>query len=249
MRALVLQHVATEPCGLIGASLARRAIAIDVVETHLRAPVPATIGAHDALVVMGGPMGVYEAERHPHLRDELRLIEDALRRDVPILGVCLGSQLLAHALGARVAPSGGREIGWHAVQTSAAARDDRLFSRAPSTFTPWHWHGDVFDVPASATPLASSASTACQAFRQGNSWGILFHLEATRAIVDGMTDGFADEARAHGVDLGLLAREAEASLAALSPIAAGVFDAFAEIVSDRAPSSPSRARASDGVAR
>ena len=241
MRALVLQHVTAEPCGLIGDSLARRGIALDVVAIHAGARVPATIGAHRALVVMGGPMGVYEADRHPHLRDELALVAEASQHGVPILGVCLGSQLLAAALGARVAPSGGQEIGWHPVRTSMDAHDDRLFAHAPSTFTPWHWHGDVFDLPVGAVSLASSARTAHQAFRHGNSWGILFHLEATHAIVDGMIDGFGDEARAHGVDVERLAREADAALAALAKVAARVFDAFADVVSDAAAlASPSR---------
>jgi GMP synthase (glutamine-hydrolysing) len=242
LRALVVQHVEAEPCGRIGEALVARGVSIDVVGTHLHHPVPHAIGEHRALVVMGGPMGVYEADRHPHLRDELLLIQDAVRRGVPVLGVCLGSQLVAHALGATVIPSGGREIGWLDVTTTtAAAKDDRLFGHAPASFRPWHWHGDVFTLPPGAVSLASSARTAHQAFRHGNAWGILFHLEVDLAIVAEMIERFGDDAREHGIDVAELARSAEASLDVLAPVATRMFGAFADlVVSEGSPSSQSR---------
>src|SRR5438045_7274285 len=112
MRALVLQHVEPEHSGLIGEALRARDVALDVVGTYRGEAVPRAIGDHRALIVMGGPMGVYEADRHPHLNDELALIRDAVSAGMPVLGVCLGSQLVAAALGAEATPSGGQEIGW-----------------------------------------------------------------------------------------------------------------------------------------
>ena len=141
---------------------------------------------------MGGPMGVYEQDRYPFLRDELRLIEAALKDGRPVLGVCLGSQLLAAALGAKVVKGPGKEIGWYPVSLLAGARDDRLFGSAPDSFTPLHWHGDVFDLPAGAVALATSEKTPLQAYRYGeNVYGLLFHIEPDAAIVAGMVRDFA----------------------------------------------------------
>src|SRR5580658_516385 len=110
-RVLVLQHVSVEGPGKILDSLRAAGASHDIVRIDLGAPVPSKLDSFAGLVVMGGPMSVYEASRYPHVRDELGLIEDALRRGAPVLGVCLGSQLLAAALGARVYPSGRKEIG------------------------------------------------------------------------------------------------------------------------------------------
>ena len=228
---VVLQHAAPEGPGLIAAALAARGLAARIVRADLGAPVPRSAEGSAGLVVMGGPMGVYEAHLHPHLADELRLLEAALLGGMPILGVCLGSQLLAAALGARVAPSGGKEIGWIDVERLPGSDGDPLLGAAPLRFAPLHWHGDVFDLPAGAVALARSALTPCQAFRhRENAWGLLFHLEATAAQVAGMVEAFAAEARAAGVDPAALAAAAPARLAALAPIADAAFGAFAERV-------------------
>jgi GMP synthase (glutamine-hydrolysing) len=226
---IVVQHVEPEGPGLIADALASRGVRVRLVRADLGAPVPVSPGRAAGLVVMGGPMGVYEAHLHPHLRDELRLIETALRGGTPVLGVCLGSQLLAAALGARVAPSGSREIGWLDVDLLAAAAGDPLLGAAPPRFTPLHWHGDVFELPRGAVALARSALTPYQAFRHGDSaWGLLFHLEATAAQVTAMLHAFGDEVRAAGVSAEALAAAAPDRLAALAPIARQAFTAFAE---------------------
>ena len=224
---LILQHSAPEGPGAIATALLRRDLDLRVVRICDGEAVPETLADSAALIVMGGPMGVYEADRHPHLRDELRLIEDALRRGRPVLGICLGSQLLAAALGARVYPSGGSEVGWYRVDlTSAAAAD--LFAAAPRHFTALHWHGDVFDLPAGAVHLASSQRTTHQAFRHGDSaYGLLFHLEATAPQLDAMVTAFADEIAGAGLTPAALLDGAAAHLSALSDVAAAVFDRFA----------------------
>jgi GMP synthase (glutamine-hydrolysing) len=133
-------------------------------------------------VVMGGPMGVDETDRHPELAVEREWLAEAVRRDMPVLGICLGAQLLARALGAEVRPGEGPEIGWAPVEILDLG-DPILGALAPST-TVLHWHGEVFDLPGGAKPLARSARTEHQAFRQGNAWGVLFHPEADFALLE-----------------------------------------------------------------
>jgi GMP synthase (glutamine-hydrolysing) len=170
---------------------------------------------------MGGPMGVYQADRHPHLIAELRLIEHAVTNDLPIFGICLGSQLLAAALGANVRPQGTQEIGWKPVWRSDAS--DAVFGTLPDEISPLHWHGDVFDLPPGAVALARSEMTPLQAFRHGrHRYGVLFHLEVRAAELAGMAQAFPEELALGGPVL----EEAPARLAHLRPLAERAFDAW-----------------------
>lgn len=231
-RAIVVQHVAVEGPGRLGAALVRAGLDLEVVAVHAGAPVPVDPGDARALVVMGGPMGVYEVDRHPHLGDELRLIRRAVDAGLPTMGICLGSQLLAAALGAAVTPSGRQEIGWLPVALGdEAARDPLLAGVAPS-FAPLHWHGDVFALPPGAAALASSAMTEHQAFRAGErAWGFLFHLEADAAQVAAMAGAFRRDLEAARVDAEALVAASPAAAAAIAAIADAVFDRFAALAS------------------
>ncbi len=227
-RVAVLQHAAPEGPGLIGAALACEGVPFDVVRVDEGAPVPLDGEELAGLVVMGGPMGVYEADRYPHLGRELRLVEWFLRRERPVLGVCLGSQLLAAALGARVYASGRLEIGWVPVSLEPGAAGDPLLGGAPAQFTPLQWHGDAFDLPRGAVRLARSALTETQAFRLGASaWGLLFHLEASVEQVEAMASAFPDDLRRAGVDPQALGAQAGERLRALAPVARDAFEAWA----------------------
>jgi GMP synthase (glutamine-hydrolysing) len=224
----LLQHAEPEGPGAIAAALEARGVALRPVRPDRGEPIPAAPGDAAGLVVMGGPMGVYEADRFPHLRDELRLIAAALERGTPVLGICLGAQLLAATLGARVAPGPAREIGWHPVHLRPAARYDPLFAGVPPSFTAFHWHGDAFDLPAGATWLASSQRTPYQAFRTGAaSYGMLFHLEVDERAVRGMVAAFGAELEAAGVDGRAVVAGAAAHLPALAACARTVFDRWA----------------------
>jgi GMP synthase (glutamine-hydrolysing) len=176
-------------------------------------------------------MSVYDASRLPHLADEMRLIGRALKEGAPILGVCLGSQLLAASLGARVVPSGRKEIGWHEVRLAAAAREDTLWDKVGNSFQGFHWHGDVFDLPDRALPLASSAMTPLQAFRWGsNAYGLLFHLEVGPVQVRDMTHSFRDELASAGIPEGPILDGIERHAPSLQRIGAQVFGRWARIV-------------------
>ena len=155
----VMQHHPVENLGSIADALEGAALAWQYVRTFEGQPVPKDMKGAGGLILMGGPQGVYEADEHPYLKEEMRLIESALKDDRPVLGVCLGSQLLAAALGAKVYKGTRREIGWHPVKLTADARDDRLLKGVPEQFTAFHWHGDIFDLPKDSVTLASSEIT------------------------------------------------------------------------------------------
>ncbi|MBI4482983.1 MAG: gamma-glutamyl-gamma-aminobutyrate hydrolase family protein, partial [Acidobacteria bacterium] len=182
------------------------------------------------LIVMGGPMGVYDRARYPFLVDEMRLMEQALQARKPVLGVCLGSQLLAATLGGAVTRGKRKEIGWHAVTLTESGRTDRLWTGVKPSFMGYHWHGDVFQLPAGAVSLASSVLTECQAFRYGhNAYGFLFHLEVTEEIIEDMVRTFADELREAGMDGREMVAEGRNYLPDLHRIGGLVFQRWASL--------------------
>ena len=228
---IVLQHLVDEGLGLIADALDSVGIAISIVRIFGNQKVPARMDEAAGLIVLGGPVGVYEAETFPYLSDEINLIKDALNEGKPVLGICLGSQLLAAALGAKVYKSGRQEIGWHPVKSSAAARNDLIWKEIENQFTAFHWHGDVFELPAGAVSLASSSLTEHQAFRHGkNAYGILFHPEATREIIFSMTGDFADEAAQAGITPKRILADTEKHLSEYKSTADTIFSGWAKLV-------------------
>jgi GMP synthase (glutamine-hydrolysing) len=184
----VLQHHRVENLGTIAEALEGAALAWQYIRVHEGHPVPREMKGAGGLIVMGGPMAAYQADRYPFLRDEMVLIEQAVTEELPVLGVCLGAQIVAAALGAKVTRNpAGKEIGWYPVTLSDAALEDRLWRGVAPTITPFHWHGDIFELPAGAVSLASSEKTPCQAFRYGNSvYALQFHIEVTPESVAAM---------------------------------------------------------------
>ena len=224
----VLQHIAVETPGTIEIALHLHGISTRVIRSFAGEPVPSTMHEAAGLVVMGGPMGVYEQRQYPFLQAELRLIERALADHKPVLGVCLGSQLLATVLGASVVKGQQKEIGWHPVTLTQQARTDALWQAVPPSFLGYHWHGDVFEVPASAVCLATTDLAPCQAFRYDQMvYGLLFHLEVTSSILQDMVRTFQQEQQEAGVDGETLLKQARQFLPPLQVIGSSVFLAWA----------------------
>ena len=175
MRVLVLQHIACEPPGVYEDVLLERDAAIDRVELDEGGQIPT--GDYDAIVAMGGPMSVNDEEELPWLAGEKRYVADAVRRGTPYWGVCLGVQLLASSLGARVYAGEAAEVGVLPVQLTEAAATDPVFMNAPAELLTLQWHGDTFDLPDGAVRLAGSPAYPNQAFRFARAYGVQFHLE------------------------------------------------------------------------
>ncbi|MDO8431207.1 MAG: type 1 glutamine amidotransferase [Candidatus Binatus sp.] len=225
----VLQHHAVENLGSIADALEGAALAWQYVRVHDGQPIPAEMKGAGGLIVMGGPMGVYQTDRYPFLREEMALIEDAIEHNRPVLGVCLGAQIVAAALGAKVDRNPrGKEIGWHPIRLEPAARDDRLMRGLPETLTPFHWHGDIFDLPAGAVSLASSDKTPCQAFRYGDkTYALQFHFEVTDASVRAMADAFAKDLQREKIAAAEMIADSDRYAAPLEQIADTVFSRWA----------------------
>jgi GMP synthase (glutamine-hydrolysing) len=226
---LAIQHVPWEgPHRILDAC---RDLQVRTVKPLAGQPLP----PHDEVagaVVMGGPMNVDEVERFPALAAEREWMAEAVERGMPVLGICLGAQLLARALGAEVRPGAAPEIGFAPVEI--ADPDDPVIGGLARRAEALHWHGDVFDLPEGATHLASSERTPCQAFRLGNAWGVLFHPEADYALVEAWLEvpAMIEEAVAALGDAGehaLPERAAELEADLVARTAPG-FAAFAEIV-------------------
>jgi GMP synthase (glutamine-hydrolysing) len=226
---LAIQHVPWEgPHRILDAC---GALHVRTVKPLAGQPLP----SHEEIagaVVMGGPMNVDEVERFPALAAEREWLAEAVRRELPLLGICLGAQMLARALGAEVRVGEGPEIGFAPVAVSDP--DDPVLGGLAPRSDVLHWHGDVFDLPDGAESLASSARTEHQAFRAGNAWGVLFHPEADLALVEAWlaVPEMIDEAVAALGNEGAQALPERASAAEPTLVQRTTpgFEAFAEIV-------------------
>jgi len=192
MAVLILKNISTEGPGTIGEYLREKNIPFRIIELG-SGETPPPLDKYDTLVVLGGPMAVYEMDRYPHILTGSRIIREAINRDMKILGVCLGSQMLAHCLGALVYPGPEKEIGWRRIElTGDGLKDPRMRQLAihPQVGDFWrsfkvlHWHGDTFHLPHGVLLLASSKLYRHQAFRFGdNAYGFQFHIEVTKEMV------------------------------------------------------------------
>lgn len=195
----IIKNVRSEGPGSIERCFIEQLIPYKIFEAE-NGEIPSTLEHYKGLIVLGGPMGIYDMEDYPHLRIVSRLIREAINRHLKVLGICLGAQLIAYTLGAKVYKgNSGEEIGWHEIElTGDGLRDSLMLSLAkhPSVGDVWrkfkvfHWHGDTFDLPIGTVRLARSFLYENQAFRyKDNVYALQFHIEVTKEL---LIDWFED---------------------------------------------------------
>ena len=193
MRIHYLQHVPFEDAANIVPWAEANGHTVGVTRLYQDDPLP-PLDAFDWLVIMGGPMNIYEHDRYPWLVREKEFIAGAIRRNKLVLGICLGGQLIADVLGGRVTRNREKEIGWFPVSLTTTAGRSPIFQALPQQFLPFHWHGDTFSIPPQAVHMAQSEACANQAFQYGERVvGLQFHLDYSAASIRTMIDHCADE--------------------------------------------------------
>lgn len=237
---LVLQHVATEPLGHLDPLLRDCGFRIRYVNFGREPQAEPDARRYDGIVVLGGPMNVDQAELHPHLLTEMAVIREAVDAGKPVLGICLGAQLLAAAMGADVHPNPVPEIGWYRLHTLAAAHEDRLFrhfEKRPNYV--FQWHAYTCRLPPGAVHLAWTRHCRNQAYRIGDhAWGLQFHLEADAALIERwlVSAGGRSEIERHWSvrRIAHIRRETRRHLPQAQPLSDRVFGEFVNAVAPRA---------------
>ena len=184
-KVLVFQHVSAEPLGTLDPMLRNRGHRIRYINFHRDPDANPDIGRYDALIILGGPQMPDQGEQFPHLNVEMKCIEAALKRGIPVLGICLGAQLLAYTLGGGVRPMKEWEMGWHDLEPTHISAADPIFCALVEPNPAFHWHGYTFDLPNGAVHLARSENCENQAFRYGpNAYGLQCHLELDERLIN-----------------------------------------------------------------
>lgn len=193
-RVLVVQHVAAEPLGTLDALLRQRKIRLRFHNASREPDREPDLAGADAVIVLGGPQNLDEQHKHPHLKLELQMLAKALQQGTPVLGICLGAQLLAHALGAPVGRNRARELGWAEVRLTQAGAEDPALSALGPRNPMFHWHGDTFALPQGCERLAGSELCENQAFAaEGRCYGLQFHAEVDAALIARWVQVYAHE--------------------------------------------------------
>ena len=181
---LIIKHIPIEGPGRIKRILNQRKISCHIIELSQEDKLSPSPKAFEAIILLGGPMNVYEEEKYPFLNEVNSFIQVAFNENIPLLGICLGAQLIAKAAGAKVYRAENKEIGWSKVTLTPAGISDPLFKNFPDNFPVFQWHGDTFDIPEQGELLGFSDSCKNQVFRYGYAtYGLQFHMEITAEMI------------------------------------------------------------------
>lgn len=234
-RILVFQHVAAEPLGTLDPLIRRRGHRVKFVNFERQPEAKPRLDRYKGLIVLGGPMNVEDREARPHLQTEIEVIREALAQEKPVLGICLGAQLLAHALGGEVRRNAVSEIGWYELATTDAGRSDPVLAPLGDIAPIFQWHGYTFDLPAGAAHLARTSTCENQAFRhRGNTYGFQFHLEMDKPLIERWLNlpAYRDELIAAGLgrDADSIRADTFARIEAMQERAHAVFNNFLDLI-------------------
>jgi GMP synthase (glutamine-hydrolysing) len=228
---LAVRHVAFEDLGSFAAVFERRGYAVEYAEAGMDDLARAHPREPDILAILGGPIGANDDADYPFLKDELALLERRAKSGRPVLGVCLGAQVMARALGARVYPARAKEIGWAPIALSAEGRKSCLAALVPGGEPVLHWHGDTFDLPDGAVRLASTDVCPNQAFAWGRAWlALQFHAETTPRGLERWFIGHTVEIAASGVSLARLRADTAAWGASLEARGAACLERWLQAI-------------------
>ncbi len=230
-KVLFIQHGEPDKAGLLGEVLSASGVGLDILRPDLGQQVPVALTGYSGLALGGGGQGVYEKDQYPYLQQEIDLVKNVAAVGLPVIGLCLGGQLMAAALGGEVRPAPRKEIGFFDVTLEDISEYDPLWRGLPRSFPATHWHGDVFEIPPGGMRLGSSAQTPNQLFRYGHAlYGFQFHLEMTPDLLDELVEDSRDYLQDSGVNPDAMRREGRECLPRLRETAETVFSRWAEML-------------------
>ncbi len=189
MKYMVIQHIESEGPGSLGSYLLARGHTLETIHLYNGDTLPPDATGYRAVISLGGPMNVYEEEKYPFLKAETDFLRNMVNAGTPVLGICLGAQMIAKAQGAEVCKSPKKEVGWCTIRLTDSGLKDALFQGLPSALEVLQWHEDMFHIPDNGLLLAQSADCPHQAFRYKNAYGLQFHVEITKEM---LSDWFSD---------------------------------------------------------
>ncbi|MEE9452715.1 MAG: type 1 glutamine amidotransferase [Gammaproteobacteria bacterium] len=248
-RILVFQHVPFEILGTFHPLLKKERVRMRYVNFGHHPDAQPSLSGYHGLIILGGPMNVNEVDCYPYLAREVELIKQAIADDMPILGICLGAQLIAKALGAKVYAGDAQEVGWYDVSLTAAGKNDLLFASLGNTEKIFQMHRDRYDLPEGAVNLATSGTCQQQAFRYGDKvYGFQFHLEADQALIERWLRILEQMRKSHNldeaIDLDKIRKETYQYIDHMHALSNNVFSNFISLfgLADRvtSPALPSR---------
>ncbi len=194
MKVIIIKHIDIEGPGTIGDFLDDNGISYKVIDIYNGESLPNSLSDISSIVVLGGPMNVYEEDKYPFFEKEDEFLKEVIERDLPTLGFCLGAQLIAKAKGAKVKKNHGKEIDWIKIFLDKNGLKDHLFQDFLRELDVFQWHGDTFEIPDGAIKLARSELCQNQAFRIGNNvYSLQFHVEVTEEMIQQWIDSYRDE--------------------------------------------------------